>query len=57
MKTKDEILRAMRLCTDANGKCRDCPYQGDERVGEDDEIFSCGEAMMRDAITLIEMQG
>lgn len=56
MKTKDEILLGMQKCSEFGGTCEGCPYRGEERVGEEDDIFSCGEAMMKDAAALIEAQ-
>ena len=57
MKTRDEILEGLRKCADPLGKCEGCPYRGDERVGRAEDIFSCGEALMRDAIACIEAAG
>ena len=57
MKTREEILAGMHLCADPLGKCEGCPYRGDERVGRAEDIFSCGEALMRDAIAYIEAVG
>ncbi|MBQ2735523.1 MAG: hypothetical protein IJF33_06790 [Clostridia bacterium] len=48
MKTKEEILLAMKMCSGDTGTCKLCPYHGQC------ENLSCVDVMMRDAMALIE---
>lgn len=53
MKTKDEVLKAMKICASPENEgvtCAECPYCKNEE-GE-----SCVDVMMRDARLLIEAQ-
>ena len=46
MKTKEEVIKALDLCADPEGKCGDCPYENGEG--------SCMGRVMRDAAELLK---
>lgn len=46
MKTKEEVIKALELCADPEGKCGDCPYENGEG--------SCMSRAMRDAAELLK---
>lgn len=49
MKTKQEVIKALELCADPDGKCDGCPYENGEG--------SCMSRAMRDAAELLKEVG
>ena len=49
MKTKEEVIKALELCADPEGKCGDCSYENGEG--------SCMSRVMRDAAELLKGAG
>lgn len=46
MKTKQEVIKALELCADPEGRCDGCPYENGEG--------SCMSRAMRDAAELLK---
>ena len=47
MKTKEEVIKALELCADPEGKCGSCPY-------DENAEGSCMNRAMRDAAELLK---
>ena len=47
MKTKEEVIKALELCADPEGRCDGCPY-------DENADGSCMNRAMRDAAELLK---